>query len=133
MRLVRPSRREGPETIVALVDVVFFMLVFFLLTARMDATAPFEVAPPEAATGSDMPGGGLTLSVGEEGSLAMNGEILDRNEALARVAAAVSERQGITVRINAHRAARLRDVLPLAGEAEALGAGEVVLVVTPPG
>lgn len=133
MKLSRPPRRDGPETIVALVDVVFFMLVFFLLTARMDATAPFEVTPPEAATGSDMPGGGLTLSVGDDGSLAIDGQVLGHDAALARLAAAAAAAPGITVRINAHREALLRDVLPLAGEAEALGAGEVVLVVTPPG
>jgi len=29
MKLNRPAKRQHPETIVALIDVVFFLLVFF--------------------------------------------------------------------------------------------------------
>ena len=50
-RLARPTDRRPPETLVALVDVVFFLLVFALLAGRMDATAPFDVAPPIGAHG----------------------------------------------------------------------------------
>ena len=53
MKLSRPPARQPPETIVALIDVVFFLLVFFMLIGRMDATAPFDVSPPTAATGCE--------------------------------------------------------------------------------
>lgn len=132
MKLARPKRRETPETIIALIDVVFFLLVFFLLIGRMDATAPFEVTPPQAASGSDMPGGGVTLSISAEGALALGGARLDRDAALERVAERLAENPETLVRINAHHSARLREVLPMAAEIEALGAREVVLVITPP-
>ena len=57
MKLTRPPARQAPETIIALIDVVFFLLVFFMLIGRMDATAPFDVTPPTATTGTDMPAG----------------------------------------------------------------------------
>ena len=132
MKLARPRRRETAETIIALIDVAFFLLVFFLLIGRMDATAPFEVAPPEAAAGSDMPGGGVTVAVSADGAVALSGTVVDREAVVERVAAALAEDPQILVRINAHRKARLRDVLSLTGEIEALGAREVVLVITPP-
>ncbi|KIC06494.1 biopolymer transporter ExbD, partial [Leisingera sp. ANG-M1] len=50
-----PSRNPHSETIIALIDVVFFLLVFFMLIGRMDATAPFDVRPATAVTGRDMP------------------------------------------------------------------------------
>ncbi|RVT84136.1 biopolymer transporter ExbD [Rhodobacteraceae bacterium CCMM004] len=131
MKLARRPRRDRPETIVALIDVVFFLLVFFLLIGRMDATAPFEVTPPVALSGSDMPGGGATVSVAEDGTLALDGRVSGRTPVLERLAARAAVETGLLVRINAHGAARLADVLPLAAEIEALGAGEVVLVVTP--
>lgn len=129
MRLTRPPARQAPETIIALIDVVFFLLVFFMLIGRMDATAPFEVSPPVAATGSDMPAGGITLSVSETGDMAVDGQPTDdpMNALLARI----TEQPDTLVRINAHHAVELRHILPMIAALEAAGAREVALVVTP--
>lgn len=131
MKLKRPPRRSAPETIVALIDVVFFLLVFFMLIGRMDATAPFDVLPPEAESGSDMPAGGATLSVSAEGALAFEGREVTANAWGEAIAGRLAEDPDLRLRINAHRAAELRHVLPLVGEAEARGVRDVVLVVTP--
>lgn len=102
-----------------------------MLIGRMDATAPFEVTPPTALTGADMPAGGVTLSVSAGGILALDGELIEPD----RLAEALSDRSTKAntplVRINAHRKAELRNVLPLVSKIEALGGYEVVLVVTP--
>lgn len=129
MRLTRPPARQAPETIIALIDVVFFLLVFFMLIGRMDATAPFAVTPPVAQTGSDMPAGGITLSVGETGEMAVDGQTL--LDPMPVLLARIAETPDVLVRINAHRAAELRHVLPLIAALEAAGAREVALVVTP--
>src|SRR5690606_1738797 len=121
-------RRTPPETIVALIDVVFFLLVFFMLVGRMDATAPFDVLPPVAQQGDDMPGGGITVSVAADGALALDGVEQARDAVLAALARQLAAAPESLVRLNADRGAALRHVLPLAAEIEALGAREVVLV-----
>lgn len=131
MRLARPAPRARPETIVALIDVVFFLLVFFMLIGRMDATAPFAVAPPLGLTGSDMPAGGLTVAVAADGALAVEGAVQGREAVLALVAERLAAAPALLVRVNADRAAPLRHVLPLIAALEEMGAPEVVLVVTP--
>lgn len=73
MKLTRHARDQQSETIIALIDVVFFLLVFFMLIGRMDATAPFNVTPPVAQSGRDMPAGGATVAVSESGVLALDG------------------------------------------------------------
>lgn len=131
MKLTRAPRRTPPETIITLIDVVFFLLVFFMLIGRMDATAPFDVVPPVAITGTDMPAGGATLSVSATGDLALDGvglAQLDLGPALDRL---LQQDAGLRLRVNAHRLAELRHVLPLVAQAEALGFHDVVLVVTP--
>ncbi|WP_171103326.1 biopolymer transporter ExbD [Ruegeria sp. HKCCD7255] len=133
MRITRPAPRTQPETIIALIDVVFFLLVFFMLIGRMDATAPFDVTPPTATTGADMPAGGITLSVSADGVLALDGVELSPQAVQEAVQAQIMEDPETRVRINAHRDAILRDILPLIARFEAMGAREVVLVVTPPG
>ncbi len=131
MRLARPAPSARPETIVALIDVVFFLLVFFMLIGRMDATAPFAVTPPLGVTGSDMPAGGLTVAVAADGALAVEGEVLDRDALLAHVAERLTAAPTLMIRVNADRAAPLRHVLPLVAAFEEIGASDVVLVVTP--
>lgn len=131
MKLKRPRNDQQSETIIALIDVVFFLLVFFMLIGRMDATAPFDVAPPIAQTGTDMPAGGATVAVSQTGMLALDGNELTREALEAALAQMLEADNGLRVRINAHREAELRHVLPLVGWAEGIGVRDVVLVVTP--
>jgi len=131
MKLKRPRNDQQSETIIALIDVVFFLLVFFMLIGRMDATAPFDVAPPIAQTGADMPAGGATVAVSQTGMLALDGNEMTREALEAALAQMLEADNGLRVRINAHREAELRHVLPLVGWAEGIGVRDVVLVVTP--
>ncbi|MGX0978300.1 biopolymer transport protein ExbD [Roseovarius sp. MBR-51] len=131
MKLSRPQRRTPPETIIALIDVVFFLLVFFMLIGRMDATAPFEVRPATAFTGSHMPAGGATVSVAPAGTLALDGKEAIASAVLTILSEQLETEPDLLVRINAHRDVVMADLLPLVAEIEALGARDIVLVVTP--
>ncbi len=131
MKLNRPAPAAQSETIVALIDVVFFLLVFFMLIGRMDATAPFEGRPPTAQSGRDMPAGGITLAVAVDGTLALEETEITRDALSAALSAQLARKPDLRLRINAHRTAQLRRVLPLVAEAEQLGICNVVLVVTP--
>lgn len=131
MKLMRPARGPHSETIIALIDVVLFLLIFFMLIGRMDATAPFDVSPPLALTGRDMPAGGATLSIAADGAMALDGRTLDRDGLTSALTAMLKADPALRLRVNAHRDAELRHVLPLVAEAEALGVRDVVLVVTP--
>ena len=127
MKLRRPETRTPPETIVALIDVVFFLLVFFMLIARLDATAPYQVPPPVAQTGATLPGGGLSVAVARDGSLWLDGQRVGRAELLR----ALGDHPGRRINLETHRDAELRHVLPLISAIEAEGRRDVVLVVTP--
>ena len=131
MKLRRRTEPQHSETIIALIDVVFFLLVFFMLIGRMDATAPFDVIPPVAVSGADMPAGGATVSVAADGSIAFDGTPVVRADFESVLAARLADAKDLRLRVNAHRDAELRHVLPLVGTAEALGVPDVVLVVTP--
>jgi biopolymer transport protein ExbD len=131
MRLSRPLKRRPPETIVALVDVVFFLLVFALLIGRMDATAPFNVTPPQAQTGTDMPSGGLTVAVGVDGQLALDGAESTLSGLLSASEAVLEGAPDTRLRINADGATALLHVLPLVERLKQAGATDIVLVVTP--
>ena len=131
MRLRRTPRRVAPETILPLIDVVFFLLVFSMLVGRMDATAPFEIAPPIAMVGTDLPGGGAMIMLSADGALALDGLATDADALRAELQPRLAAEPGLSLRINADSTAALRHLLPLVAELEALGGREIVLVVTP--
>ncbi len=130
MKLRRPHQRTHAETVVPLIDVVFFLLIFFMMVGRMDATAPFSVTPPYGTTGSPMPSGGITVSVDATGSLAVDGFDTPDAGFDARITARLSENPDLLIRVNADRMTPLRIVLPVVSRLESLGARDVVLVVT---
>ncbi len=129
MKLRRRSRRLTPEPMLGLINVSFFLLVFFMLIGRMDASAPFALLPPAAASGTDMPAGGATLSVAADGRLAFDGEAIDPGALVTALVPRLAENPALMIRVNADRTAPLRLVLPLIAQLEGLGAQNVVLVV----
>lgn len=48
MDLSPPHRRPRAESIVPMINVVFLLLIFFLMTSRLAQPEPFEVTPPDA-------------------------------------------------------------------------------------
>ena len=96
--LKRPGVRQRPETIIALVDVVFFLLVFALLIGRMDATAPFQVAPPIAKNGVDLPAGGVTVTLGD-GKMALEGLAMSPPDLRQQLAQRIADDPAMRIRL----------------------------------
>ena len=97
MRFTAPQRRKPPESIVPMINVVFLLLVFFLMTAQIAPPDPFEVSPPEIAQDGPPPEGEFTLHLGPDGELAYGGAVLDQDaarEALQAAKAAYCAAQG---------------------------------------
>ena len=69
MRIEAPPRRRPPESVVPMINVVFLLLIFFLMTAQIAPPDPVEVTPPVAAPGG-VNDATLTLFVAADGTLA---------------------------------------------------------------
>ena len=69
MQIDMPKRRPRGESIIPMINVVFLLLVFFLLTAQLSPPEPFDLTPPDSA--SDLPSQDRgVLFVSAEGDLA---------------------------------------------------------------
>ncbi len=131
MKLRRPHRMIERESVVALIDVTFFLLVFFMMVGRLDATAPFTVLPPHGMTGTELPGGGITLSVSKAGALALDGAPIGAEALSQAIKTRLAKTPATLVRINADRTAPLRIVLNLVNRLEDAGAKDVAIIVSP--
>jgi biopolymer transport protein ExbD len=131
MKLHRTVQGQPANSIIALVDVVFFLLAFFMLIGRLDATAPFEVLPATAETGADLPAGGITLAVSANQAMSLDGVSIDANQVVAAITDLLAQTPEAQIRINADQDAQLRLFLPIVADLERVGARDIVLVVTP--
>lgn len=114
----RPARPPR-ENIVPMINVVFLLLVFFVMTAQIAPPDPFDIAPPEAgeAPAPDAPD---ILFVAADGQLARAG--LTGDAALTGMTAG----QALTLR--ADRALPAPDLARLLARLAALGVTDVALV-----
>ncbi|MBR9765633.1 MAG: biopolymer transporter ExbD [Rhodobacteraceae bacterium] len=53
MNFLPPARRPRAESIVPMINVVFLLLIFFLMTSRLAPPEPFAVEPPTASEGAE--------------------------------------------------------------------------------
>ncbi|MFP4648183.1 MAG: ExbD/TolR family protein [Halorhodospira sp.] len=116
MNLRRGQRREEPEiNLTPLIDVVFLLLLFFMITTTFVDEAGLEITLPEAESGSqDQRSELLEIAIDGDGSYYVDGDLLINREAATLVRAleealAEGEREitGIVVRADAeapHRA-----------------------------
>lgn len=71
MRIDMPPRKPRGESIIPMINVVFLLLIFFLLTAQIAPSTPFPLTPPESR--SEVPAAARdVLYISAEGELAWN-------------------------------------------------------------
>ncbi len=63
-----PPRRKPEENLLPMINVIFLLLIFFLIAARMTAPEPFAVTPPQAMTEVEAQGD-FTLFIAADGLL----------------------------------------------------------------
>ena len=63
------KRRDLPESIVPMINVVYLLLIFFLMTAQIAPPDPVEVMPPVSQSTAEVPQDGV-LYLGADGTLA---------------------------------------------------------------
>ncbi|MBB4267045.1 ExbD/TolR family protein [Roseospira visakhapatnamensis] len=132
MRFEPARRANDDERILPLINVVFLLLIFFMLAGSLAAMDPFEVAPPRSTSeGLDETRDVLVL-VGADGQLALDGVPVPA----AAFGAALTERLGETedaarVRLKADGQAEAGRVVAIMERLHEAGVERVVLLTVP--
>ncbi|WP_228461349.1 biopolymer transporter ExbD [Paracoccus liaowanqingii] len=92
-----PPRKPRGESIIPMINVVFLLLIFFLLTAQITQPTPFPLTPPDSR--SDTAAGAPdVLYVSAQGELAWNAA---RGEAVWAALAAQAGTDPVEIRADA--------------------------------
>jgi biopolymer transport protein ExbD len=117
MQFRRAARKiDSEERILPLINVVFLLLIFFMLAGRLTDSGPFRVTPPESAEAAapqapaEVPRE-ATLLLAADGRLSLDGVVLEQSALLAAMAGRLAGNPGLAVRLKADGAAEATEVV----------------------
>lgn len=120
MRLPSAARNRRLVSLTPLIDVVFLLLVFFMLTASFLQPGAVTLATGQGGGAAEAPEA-ILLQAGRDGQLSFEGRPVTPAELAPRFA------DGRPVRLASHPELPLQELLDLATELEAAGARELRL------
>ena len=123
MQLPEAPRRRGGENVIPLINVVFLLLIFFMIAGSLSQTELFRVQPPESVSEAPLPPEARRILLAADGRLALD----DRAVELDALAAALAGDTG-PVEIKADAAAPAARLLALLEVLRQAGVQEVELV-----
>ncbi len=116
------AKRETRESVVPMINVVFLLLIFFLMTAQIAPPEPFEVTPPQS--GAEAPAEGKRiLYISASGELAMDER---RGDAVFEGLSDLGENEPLMVR--ADQALKASEIAKLLPKLASYGVRQVKLV-----
>ncbi len=118
--LHRPAPlQKRAEPVVPMINVVFLLLIFFLMTAQITPPDPFAIELPSAASG-DQPAPGLPLYLSRSGEIAYGA-------ARGQIALEAAQSAG-PIRLHADGGADAAELAKTLSALVALGASDITLV-----
>ena len=133
-RRATQRRRPAADTearILPLINIVFLLLVFFLLAGRLEPASPVPATPPEAATEAPDRATPMRLHLGRDGALAIDGEIVPRDGLEAWLTERTGPQGLPAVRVIADAGAEASVLIGILDSLAAAGAAEALLVTRP--
>ena len=104
MAIVRTLRRRPRVEIVNMVDVMFFLLAFFMLFSTFRTTpAAIDVDLPRAVTAQREPAGEMMVTIDAQGRMFVDGRQVSSQQLQALAGQAVQRRPDVLVIVRADR------------------------------
>lgn len=113
-RSLRPRhtyRQNDDDRVLPLVNVVFLLLIFFMIAGQLTRAERFNVEPPESQNRQAEERRVHTLEVAPDGRLALDGEGLDEAALASRAAKLREAGEGEAIRLKADGASEARRVV----------------------
>ncbi len=117
-----PKRRakDDEERILPLINIVFLLLVFFMVAGRLTAPDPFKIELPHSSSDDEAGVQEAMIAIGQDGRLALDGTVMIEAEILSALTERLSSDDGLKVRMKADgqvEAIRVVEVMELLREA----------------
>lgn len=123
-----PRARRSEEPVLPLVNIVFLLLIFFMLAGSLAAQDPVPAEPPRSSVEAQLSDRDLVIVLGADGALAVDGAAAARAELSPALEAALRDRPDRAVWLKADANADSLDVIVLLEALQDTGLERVQLV-----
>ncbi len=118
---------EGEIDITPMLDVVFIMLIFFIVTASFIKESGIEVNRPDASTAQAKPRANILIAINENDEIWINKRRVDESQVRANIERLHAENPQGTVVIQADEEAKTRKLVAVMDAARQAGVYDVSL------
>lgn len=120
--------RDGEDHILPLINVVFLMLIFFMVAGQLSASDPFPIMPPRSAVEQQPDAERILVQLGADGSIALDGEPVEVGGLGDAIAARLTEQPDMPLTLKADGGAEATKVVELMEELRAAGLQKLTLM-----
>jgi biopolymer transport protein ExbD len=132
MRVPRQALSKARIEIIPMIDVIFFLLVFFMIsTLSMTVNRGLPVNLPTAATSQKEVEETMALTLTQDGGLFLNREPIVQQDLGQRVKAALAANAQLTAIINADGQVQHSSVVDILDELRVAGVSRLAIAVKP--
>jgi biopolymer transport protein ExbD len=122
-----PEAEDGEIDITPMLDVVFIMLIFFIVTASFVKESGIEVNRPDASTSNAKPRANILIAISDTGEIWINKRRVDESQVRANIERMHAENPQGTVVIQADEEAKTKQLVAVMDAARAAGVYDVSL------
>ncbi|MGH8518058.1 MAG: ExbD/TolR family protein [Panacagrimonas sp.] len=123
-----PPRARADDAMLPLINVVFLLMVFFMLVGALSPPEAFELVPPRSNTLNPADAGGRSLIVAADGRLGLGREAFAQEQLAAHAATWLAQNPGAVLQVKADAAAEAQSVLEVLEVLQAAGITKVELL-----
>ena len=131
MRFQAPRPKSDDERVLPLINVVFLLLIFFMLAGQLSAIDPIEIEPPRSASEGALEARDLVVVVGADGTLAFDGALIEDAALFAAVAQGLAGKTAPQVWLKADGAAESLRVIAVMEILRKAGVERLKLLTVP--
>jgi biopolymer transport protein ExbD len=91
MQLKSKLRLENTIPMASMADIAFLLIIFFLLTSTFARDRGLDIKLPRAATSQQLPKQAVTVQIGRDGELRLNGQPVQPQQFQQALAAALAK------------------------------------------
>lgn len=111
MKLPSPLPRRAHEPLGALIDIVFLLLIFFMLVGALQWPEPLPVKPPSSQASERGAAQQSIVTLAADGRLAFAGQQLDKQALVVMVKRHLAEEPRVTIALKADASTATREVM----------------------
>jgi biopolymer transport protein ExbD len=131
MHFTPPRPKNEDDHILPLINVVFLLLIFFMLAGSLSASDPFKIDPAHSASQASPGEMDVQILMGSDGQIALDGVVVSQSDLIATLTPRLAENPEILVRLRADGGINATEVISVMEKLHKIGVSRLKLLTVP--